>query len=60
MALGRARVFGGELCKWMGRDWDVGEEMVGFVEKSCDFLGEEEGGDDQVAIFAVGGELGGG
>lgn len=44
MALGRDRVFGGELCEWMGRYWDVGEKMVGFVEKSGDFLGEEEGG----------------
>lgn len=44
MALGRDRVFGGELREWMGRYWDVGEKMVGFVEKSGDFRGEEEGG----------------
>lgn len=59
MALGRARVFGDEFCEWVGRDRDVGKEMVGFVEKSGDFRGGEEGGKDQVAILAVGGDLAG-
>lgn len=46
MALGRARVFGGEFCEWVGREGDVKKEIVGLVEKSGDFRGGEEGGED--------------
>ena len=59
MAFGRARVLGGEFCEWVGREGDVGKETVGFVEKSGDFWRGKESGEDQVAIFVVGGELAG-
>lgn len=57
MALGRARVFGGEFCEWMGRQGNVKKEMVGLMEKRGNFRGGEEGGENQVAIFTVGGEF---
>lgn len=41
----------------MGRKRDLGKEIVGLVEERGDLQGGKEAGEDQVAIFVVGGNL---
>lgn len=49
---------GGEGCEGMSGEGEGGQEVVGFGEERGDGFAGKGGGEDEVAVAVVGGELG--